>query len=74
MKVKKGLFKRIKNKYIAERTTAEKESQRYKNLLDNYNPEYGSKDYIFTKHIYYLTRYEMCDFILKDFERLENKL
>lgn len=74
MKIKKGLFKSIKNKYIAERNSAEKESQKYKILLDKHNPQYGSKDYIFTKYIYYLTAVEICDYILKDLERLENKL
>lgn len=74
MKVKKKLLKSIKNKYIAERNSAEKESNKYKILLDKHNPEYGSKDYIFTKHIYYLTQVEMCEYIIKDLERMEGKI
>lgn len=74
MKVKKKLFESIKSKYISEMNYSNRESSKYKTLLDKYNQQYGSKDYIFTKYIYYSTMIDMCERFLKDLERLENKL
>jgi len=74
MKIKKKLFKSVKNKYISSMDYAKKQEGKYKELLNNYNPKYGSKNYLIERFTYYTTVIEFCNFILLDLECMEKKI
>lgn len=74
MKIKKKLFKTIKENYINCQIYSKAKANGYEKKLANYEPKYGSKQVMFERYIYYNTAVEIYSLILKDFEKLEGIL
>lgn len=72
MKIKKKLFKKIKDKYKLNIIIANKEMKRYQEYLSNYEPKYGSKQILYERYIYHKTVAEAVQGFLNDLKKLEN--
>ena len=74
MKIKKKLFKSIKENYIKCRIYSKSKAKEYEKDLANYEQKYGSKQVLFERYIYHNTAVEIYSLILKDLEKLEGKI